>query len=181
VGAVIFRETALGGAFIVDVEPQVDERGFFARTWCQREFAARGLNPRLVQGSLSVSRMVGTLRGLHYQAPPWAEAKLVRCSRGAIYDVVVDLRRESPSYGQWVGVELEASTYRMVYVPEGFAHGFLTLTDDCEVVYQMSEVYVPEAARGIRWNDPTIGISWPGEVRVISPRDARLPFLTEVR
>jgi dTDP-4-dehydrorhamnose 3,5-epimerase len=181
VGAVIFRETALVGAFVVEVEPQVDERGFFARTWCQREFAAQGLNPRLVQGSLSVSRTVGTLRGLHYQAPPWAEAKLVRCSRGAIYDVVVDLRRESPSYGQWVGVELEASTYRMVYVPEGFAHGFLTLTDDCEVIYQMSEFYVPEAARGIRWDDPTIGISWPGEVRVISPRDAELPFLTEVR
>jgi dTDP-4-dehydrorhamnose 3,5-epimerase len=170
----------VAGAFLVDIEPRSDDRGFFARTWCQREFEDRGLNARLVQTSLSVTRSAGTLRGLHYQVPPQAEVKLVRCSRGAIYDVVVDLRRGSPTYARWIGVELEAASCRMVYVPKQCAHGFLTLRDDCEVVYHMSEFHAPGSERGIRWDDPTIAIRWPAEVRIISPRDAELPGLDPV-
>ena len=150
----IFCETKLTGAFEVNVERKSDERGFFARTWCQREFEENGLNPKLVQCSISFNARKGTLRGMHYQAPPYAEAKLVRCTRGSIYDVVVDLRPKSPTYKDWIAVVLTAEKRNMVYVPEGCGHGFLTLEDESEIFYQMSEFYSPESARGVRWDDP---------------------------
>lgn len=174
----IFSPTELPGAYIVDIEPHVDERGFFARAWCQEEFSAHGLNPRLVQCNISQNRVAGTLRGMHYQAAPAAEAKLVRCTRGAIYDVIIDLRTDSPAFLQHIGVKLTAEAHTMLYVPEGFAHGFLTLADDTEVFYQMSEFYRPECARGVRWNDPRFGIQWPAAVHSISQRDATYPNFT---
>ncbi len=167
----IFTETRLPGAFIIEPELRTDERGFFGRTWCQREFAAHGLNPRLVQCNLSGNTLAGIVRGLHYQAAPHEEAKVVSCSHGAICDVIVDLRPASPTFKEWLAVELTAANRRMLYIPEGFAHGFQTLEDDTEVVYQMSEFYVPEAARGVRWNDPAFGIRWPLPVTIISERD----------
>jgi dTDP-4-dehydrorhamnose 3,5-epimerase len=172
---VIFHETILPGAFEILLENLVDERGFFARSWCQKEFADHGLNPRLVQCNISVSLRQGTLRGMHYQAAPFAESKLVRCTRGSIYDVVLDLRPESPAFKQWIGVVLTAEKHNMVYVPEGCAHGFLTLENDIEVFYQMSEFYHAAAARGVRWDDPAFKIAWPGKVEVISARDRGYP------
>jgi dTDP-4-dehydrorhamnose 3,5-epimerase len=177
----IFRETALPGAFVVDIEPVADERGFFARTWCQREFEEQGLTAHVVQTSLSLTRTAGTLRGLHYQARPHAEVKLVRCSRGVVYDVIVDLRPDSTTYRHWIGLELDASVYRMLYIPEEFAHGFLTLTDDCEVVYYMSRFHTPGAARGVRWDDPAVGVRWPADVRLVSDRDTQWPLLPPAR
>ncbi len=171
----IFKETALRGAYIIDLEKIRDERGFFARAWCRREFEAAGLTARIVQTNVSYSAKRGTLRGMHYQAPPHAEAKLIRCTRGAIYDVIVDLRADSPTYRQWIGVELAADDHRMLFVPENFAHGFLTLSDDVEVTYQVSEFYTPGAERGIRWNDPAIGIEWPMEPTVMSRKDMSWP------
>lgn len=167
-----FVETCLPGTFEIRVEPHCDERGFFARSWCQREFAQRGLNPRLVQCNISFNSRKGTLRGMHFQAPPHAEAKLVRCTRGSIYDVVIDLRAGSSTYKRWVGITLTAGNRSMFYIPEGFAHGFVTLEDETEVFYQMSDFHDPESARGVRWNDPAFGIVWPVEVEVISERDA---------
>ena len=169
----LYTQTKLRGAFIIDVERIVDERGFFARSWCQREFAERGLDARLVQCSVSYNARKGTLRGLHYQLPPFAETKLVRCTRGAIYDVIVDLRHDSPTFLEWAGAELNADNRRALYVPKGFAHGFLTLEDDTEVFYQMSEFYAPAYARGVRWNDPLFGIEWPGPVSTLSEKDQR--------
>jgi dTDP-4-dehydrorhamnose 3,5-epimerase len=148
-----------------------DERGFFARTWCRQEFEAHGLNSRLAQSSISFNKRRGTLRGMHYQSAPDEEAKLVRCTMGAIYDVTIDLRRDSPTFKQWVGLELTAENRRMLYIPEGFAHGLQTLTDDTEVFYQISERYAPESARGVRWNDPAFAIDWPVSVTIISERD----------
>ena len=174
----VFRETRLKGAYVIEVELHCDERGSFGRSYCWREFQERGLNPRVVQCNLSHNRRRGTVRGMHYQATPHQEAKLIRCSRGAMYDVIVDLRPESPTFRQWTAVELTADPgwpSRMVFVPEGFAHGFQTLEDDTEVVYHMSEFHVPEAARGFRWNDPGFGIEWPEPVRVISERDRTYP------
>ena len=171
----IFTQTGLAGAFLIDVEIHSDQRGFFARSWCQNEFKDHGLNPRLVQCNLSFNLVAGTLRGLHYQDPPYQEAKLVRCTRGGIYDVMVDLRRQSPTYKRHYGATLTADNHRMLYVPEGFGHGFLTLEDNTEVFYQMSEFYAPEHSRGVRWNDPAFGIAWPGEIRVISDRDRNYP------
>lgn len=171
----LFRETELKGACVVVPERLVDERGFFARTWCRSEFEAHGLNPNLVQCNISFNEKEGTLRGMHYQAAPRAEAKLVRCTAGAIYDVIVDLRPDSGTFKRWTGVELNSENRHMLYIPEGFAHGFLTLTDDVEVFYQMSEYYSAEHARSVRWNDPAFGIQWPGEVLVISERDRSLP------
>lgn len=171
----IFTETALEGAFIVDPQLLEDARGFFARTWCQREFALRGLNPRLVQCSISYSARSGTLRGLHYQIKPFEEAKLVRCIAGAIYDVIIDLRPGSSSYMQWLAVELTAGSRRMIYVPEGCAHGFQTLRNDTEVLYQMSEFHEPGCARGIRWDDPAFGVDWPAADRIISEQDRGYP------
>lgn len=171
----IFHETKLPGVFEIHVEPQADERGFFARSWCQREFADHGLNPKMAQCNVSVTSRKGTLRGVHFQAVPYAETKLVRCTRGAIYDVVLDLRPHSPSFRDWIAVVLTAENYNMVYVPEGCAHGFQTLQDDIEVFYQMSEFYNPEAARGVRWDDPAFRIAWPEKVEVISERDRTYP------
>lgn len=171
----IFHGTKLPGTFEIDLEPMTDERGLFARSWCQNEFAESGLNPKLVQCNISVSRRKGTLRGMHFQYAPYEEAKLVRCSRGAIYDVVLDLRPESSTFKQWIAVVLSAQQRKMVYVPEGCAHGFLTLEDDVEVFYQMSEFYHPEAAGGVRWNDPAFEITWPAKVEVISERDRTYP------
>lgn len=167
----IFEETAIPGAFELQIEPHTDERGFFARSWCQEEFESHKLNPALAQCNISFNARKGTLRGMHYQAPPYAEAKVVRCTWGAIYDVVLDLRPESPAFKNWIAVTLTAEKRNMVYVPEGCAHGFLTLEDNSEVFYQMSEFYNPESARGVRWNDPAFRISWPGEIEVISERD----------
>lgn len=170
-----FFETKLPGVFEIHLDPRIDERGSFARCWCRKEFEDTGLNPKLVQCSTSFNSRKGTLRGLHYQAPPYAEAKLVRCTRGSIYDVVVDLRPDSRTYRAWVGVCLTAANRNMVYVPEGCGHGFLTLDDETEVFYQMSEFYNPESARGVRWNDRAFQIIWPGEVSVISERDLTYP------
>ena len=167
----IFDETKLPGAFEIRLEPRSDERGFFARTWCQNEFEAHGLNARLVQCSLSFNARKGTLRGMHYQVAPYAETKLVRCTKGAIYDVVLDLRPQSTTFKKWIAVILTAENRNAVYVPEGFAHGFLTLEDETEVLYQMSEFYNAESARGVRWDDPAFQITWPQKVQVISQRD----------
>ena len=168
-----FTETRLKGAFIIEPELLKDERGFFARTFCQKEFKVHGLNPKLVQCSLSYNKHRGILRGMHYQVAPKAETKLVRCTQGAIYDVIIDLRPGSPTYCQWIGVELNAKNRKMLYVPEGFSHGFQTLEDDTEVFYQMSEFYAPEYAHGVRWDDPVFGIKWP-EVKncIISKKDS---------
>ena len=171
----IFTETRLPDAFVIDPEPYADERGLFARTFCAREFAEHGLDATTVQCNVSLNRHRGTVRGMHWQAAPHQEAKLVRCSHGAIYDMIVDLRPDSPTFGEHVGVELTAGNRRMLYVPEGFAHGFLTLEDDTEVFYQMSEFYEPDAARGLRHDDPALGIDWPAEVRVVSERDRSWP------
>lgn len=171
----IFMETPLVGAFIIEPERREDERGFFARTWCQREFTAHGLNPRLVQCNISFNKKKGTLRGMHYQAAPYEEAKLVRCTYGAIYDVIVDLRPASPTFKQYFGVTLTAEARNALYIPEGFAHGFLTLADESEIFYQMSEFYAPDYAGGVRWDDPAFGINWPASVQVISERDAAYP------
>jgi dTDP-4-dehydrorhamnose 3,5-epimerase len=168
----IFTETKLKGAYIIDIERLEDDRGFFARSWCEREFAEHGLETRLVQCNISHNTAKNTLRGMHYQLPPFAEAKLIRCTRGSIYDVLLDLRRNSPSFLQWVAAELNEQNHRMLYVPRGFAHGFLTLTDNTEIFYQMTEFYSPEHARGVRWNDPLFGIDWPRAVRVLSSKDA---------
>jgi dTDP-4-dehydrorhamnose 3,5-epimerase len=170
-----FTETELHGAFIVDVEPSQDERGFFARSWCVEEFARQGLDPRLVQCNISFNRLRGTLRGMHYQAEPFAEAKLVRCTMGSVYDVIVDLRSQSPTFRKWTGIELTPKNRRAVYVPAGFAHGFQTLQDDSEIFYQMSEFFHPECARGARWNDPAFGIQWPVGAPKLSQRDAGFP------
>lgn len=168
----IFTETKLSGAFIVEPERFSDERGFFARTWCQREFAAHGLSVALVQCNVSVNTRRGTLRGMHYQSAPHAEVKLVRCTAGAIYDVIIDLRPASPTFTQWVAVELTAANQRALYIPEGMAHGFQTLADHSEVFYQMSEFYYPDLACGVRWDDPAFGVTWPVAERIISVRDA---------
>jgi dTDP-4-dehydrorhamnose 3,5-epimerase len=170
-----FEKTKLPGVFEIRIEPKPDERGFFARCWCQREFEDNGLNSKLVQCSVSFNVRKGTLRGMHYQTAPNQEAKVVRCTRGALYDVVVDLRRNSPTFGEWVAVVVTAASRNMVYVPEGCGHGFLTLEDETEVMYQISEFYSPESARGVRWDDPAFRIVWPGEVKVISERDRTYP------
>ena len=159
----------------IDVEPKADERGFFARTWCKEEFAKNSLKTDLVQCSISFNSRKGTLRGMHYQAAPHAEAKVVRCTRGGIYDVVIDLRPESDTFKRWIAVRLTADQRNMLYIPEGCAHGFLTLADESEVFYQMSEFYSPQSARGVRWNDPVFGIVWPDAVQVISERDRTYP------
>jgi len=175
----IFTETKLEGAFLIQPEKLEDERGFFARAWCRKEFQANNLDAELVQCNISFGRKKGTLRGMHYQISPHQEVKLVRCTMGAIYDVIIDLRPESSSYLQWVGVELSADTRKMLYVPKGFAHGFQTLQDNTEVFYQVSEFYAPSSERGVRWDDPAFDIQWPDiDERVISERDRRHPDFT---
>ncbi len=173
----IFHQLDLPGAYLLEPERIEDNRGFFARTYSREEFESRGLLARLEQCNVSYNRLRGTLRGMHWQQSPYQEVKLVRCTRGAIFDCMVDIRRESPTYGRWYGAELSEDNRSMLYIPHGFAHGFLTLTDDAEVFYQMSQVYHAPSARGFRWNDPAVAIAWPGEVRVISDRDAGLPRL----
>lgn len=175
--SVIFRETKLKDAYIIEPARLEDERGFFARTFCQKEFEAHSLNPKLVQCSISYNRRKGTFRGMHYQVAPMAEAKLVRCTRGAIYDVIVDLRQGSLTYCQWEAVELNAENRKMIYIPEGFAHGFQTLEDDTEVFYQMSEFYAPEYARGVLWDDPAFGIVFPLKNMIVSEKDKNYPLM----
>jgi dTDP-4-dehydrorhamnose 3,5-epimerase len=171
----IFEETPLQGAYLITLEKIHDERGYFARSWCREEFEEHGLVAEVVQCNISYNLSAGTLRGMHFQDPPRAETKLVRCNRGAIYDVILDLRPDSATFCRHFGIELTVENGLMVYVPVGFAHGFQTLQDSCEIFYQMSESYSPEHSRGVRWDDPLFGISWPREVSVISRRDDEFP------
>jgi dTDP-4-dehydrorhamnose 3,5-epimerase len=172
----IFAETRLHGAYVVDLEPREDERGFFARVWCADEFAERGLSTELAQCNLSFNHRKGTLRGMHFQVEPHEEVKLVRCTRGAVFDVIVDLRPDSPTWKHWIGVELTAENRRALYVPKGFAHGYQTLMDGTETFYQVSTAYAPGAEGGVRWNDPAFGIEWPHPDRpLISDKDLAWP------
>jgi dTDP-4-dehydrorhamnose 3,5-epimerase len=176
----IFTATTLDGAYLIDLEKREDSRGFFARTWCRKEFEAHGLNVDVAQINTGFSKSLGTLRGLHYQLPPYEEVKVVRCTMGAVFDVIVDLRRGSPTYKRWFGVELTADNRRMLYIPEGVAHGYQTLTDNTELCYQTSQFYAAEAARGVRFDDPAFTISWPEEVLVISDADRSWPAYEEI-
>lgn len=171
----IFTETQLKGAYLVDLEFHEDERGFFGRSWCQQEFEEHGLNPRLVQCNISFNKKRGTLRGMHYQANPYQEAKLVRCTSGKIHDVIIDLRHDSPTFKSWLAFTLTGSSHRALYIPEGFAHGFQSLTDNTGVFYQMSEFFHTGAARGLRWNDPGFNIKWPVKELTISEKDQSYP------
>jgi dTDP-4-dehydrorhamnose 3,5-epimerase len=170
-----FEPAGLDGAWVVHLDRREDERGFFARVWCADEFQRRGLNPALAQGSLSYNHSSGTLRGMHYQAAPEQEAKVVRCVRGAIHDVLIDVRPGSPTYRKWIARELTADNRLSFYVPEGVAHGFLTLSDGAEVLYLISAAHAPELARGVRWNDPAFNVEWPSSPAVISERDRSYP------
>ena len=167
----IFSETAIPGAFLISLNRSEDERGFFARTFCRSEFAEHGLNPDLEQCSISFNKQKGTLRGMHFQKSPYEETKVVRCTMGALFDVIIDLRPDSPTVKQWLSFELNAENRSMLYIPRGLAHGFLTLEDNTEVLYQMSDRYVPESAAGVRWNDRAFGIQWPDTPQVISVKD----------
>ena len=171
-----FMATGLNGAWLIEPESNADARGSFARTFCEREFAARGLKTRFVQHSASISKKKGTLRGMHYQRAPYEEVKVVRCVRGAIFDVIIDLRCQSPTYRKWIGLELSAENGRQLYVPEGLAHGFQTLSDDVEVHYLISEFYNPTASSGVYYSDPAFGITWPGKVTAISEKDRMWPL-----
>ena len=171
----IFTESKLKGVCLIEPEPVTDNRGFFARTFCREAFTERGMRIDFAQCSVSFNRSKGTLRGMHYQVEPYREAKVVRCTMGALYDVVVDMRPDSPTFRQWASFELSAENRHLVYVPEGFAHGFLTREDNTEVFYMITEFYHRKAARGVRWDDPAFGIEWPDEVRVLSDRDAQYP------
>jgi len=171
----IFIETNLLDAYIIEIEKREDERGFFARAWCKKEFEGHGINSDWVQANLGFSKKRGTLRGLHYQIVPYQEAKLMRCIKGAIFDVIIDVRPESPTYKRWLGVELTADNHKMLYIPAGFAHGYLSLVDNIETFYQVSQFYTPGAEQGIRWNDPAFGIEWPLEAQVISDKDKSWP------
>jgi dTDP-4-dehydrorhamnose 3,5-epimerase len=175
-----FSASSLAGVWLIDLELRQDDRGFFARSYCDREFSAHELNTSWPQCNVSFTRRRGMVRGMHFQAEPKPEIKLVRCTAGAVLDVVVDVRRGSPSYGKWEAFELTALNRRALYIPAGFAHGFQCLADDCEMFYQMSEVYFPELARGLRWNDPAVGIAWPIADAVLSDRDQGLPLLAEL-
>lgn len=171
----LFIETKLKGAFVLEPELREDNRGFFARTFCQKEFQAHGLNPLVVQCNIAYNKKKGTLRGMHFQNPPFQEAKLVRCTKGAILDIILDLRPGSPTFKQWVSAELNEDNHKMLYVPEGFAHGYQTLTETAEVIYQVSQFYAPESASGVRHDDPAFGIQWPLEVVAISDLDKKWP------
>src|SRR5262245_10132890 len=167
----IFTETTLSGAYVIELEKLEDERGFFARSWCENEFRRHGLETRIAQTNVSFNKQAGTLRGMHYQAPPFAEAKVVSCTRGSIYDVIIDLRPNSPTFLKWIGVLLSADNQKALYVPKSFAHGFLTMQEDSEVSYLMFEFYSPEHARGVRWNDPLFTVAWPMQPSAMSARD----------
>lgn len=176
-----FSRTSLDGLWLIELELREDERGFLARTYCEKEFAAQGLNTRWPQCNLTLTRQRGMIRGMHFQADPKPEIKLIRCADGAIFDVLVDVRQDSPTFGKWEGFELDAQNRRSLYVPGGFAHGFQCLTDNCEVYYQMSEFYVPDLARGVRFDDPQIGIRWPLSQPTLSERDRNLPLLADLK
>lgn len=171
----LFHETTLPGVFLIEPERKEDERGYFARTWCKKEFTDRGLCGGWAQISLSFNRRRGTLRGMHFQVKPHEEIKLVQCVRGAIYDVALDLRRDSPTYLKWFAAELSPENGRMLYIPKGLAHGFQTLVDGSEVLYNIAEYYRPESSRGVRWNDPAFAIAWPIAEPILSPRDQGWP------
>jgi dTDP-4-dehydrorhamnose 3,5-epimerase len=175
----IFRETTLKGAFVIEMEKFEDKRGFFARAWSRKEVEANGLISRVAEINISFSKRRGTLRGMHYQVAPYEQVKLVRCTAGAIYDVIIDMRLDSPSYRKWTGVELTAENYRMLYVPEHFAHGFQTLEDTTEVTYQVSQFYSPESERGVRYDDPVFQVEWPLPVEVISEKDIAWPLCSQ--
>lgn len=177
--AVKFDQTELEGAYIIELEKLEDERGFFARTFCQKELQEHGLAPMVAQANVSFNAKAGTLRGMHYQLAPYEETKLIRCTRGALYDVIVDLRPDSASYKRWIGVELTAENYRMLYVPANFAHGFITLEDNTEASYFVSEFYTPGSERGLRWDDSQFNIKWPRSIDVISEKDAHWPDFAE--
>jgi dTDP-4-dehydrorhamnose 3,5-epimerase len=172
---VIFKPTELPGAYVIETERFEDVRGYFARTFCENEFKTQGLDTRIVQCNVSFNRRKGTLRGMHYQATPFEETKLVRCTRGAVFDVIIDLRRESPTFKKHFAVQLDELNCQMLYIPAGLAHGFQTLEDDTEIFYQMSQVYSAEHARGVRWNDPAFGVQWPHDERTILERDRDYP------
>lgn len=171
----LFNKTKLKDAYIIELEKIEDERGFFARTWDEEKFDNLGLNSKIVQCNMSLSKQKGIIRGMHYQLEPHQEAKFIRCTKGAIYDVIIDLRKDSETFKQWLGVELTERNYNMLYVPEGFAHGFQTLEPMTEVFYQVSESYHPESERGVRWDDPMFGISWPIDEKIISKKDMSHP------
>lgn len=171
----IFKPTELLGAYVIEPEKVEDIRGYFARTFCENEFKTQGLEPRIAQCSVSFNRRKGTLRGMHYQATPFEETKLVRCTRGAVFDVIIDLRRESPTFKKHFAVQLDERNCKMLYIAAGLAHGFQTLEDDTEIFYQMSQVHSAEHARGVRWNDPAFGIQWPDDERTILERDRNYP------
>jgi len=173
----IFTETSLPGIYLIDIEPVEDSRGFFARGWCRKEFEEHGLDTSVNQMNISHNPDAGTLRGLHYQQEPYAEAKTVRCVRGAVFDVAVDMRESSPNYLQWIGHELSAENHRSLYIPKGFAHGYQTLVPDTELLYSVSEFYAPGSEVGIRYDDPALAIEWPAPVLVISDKDASWPDL----
>lgn len=175
----IFLPTGLPGVFRIEAERLQDERGFFARTWCTRETSQQGLQPLIAQCSVSFNPRRGTLRGMHFQAPPHAEVKVVRCTRGALWDVVLDLRPDSPTFRRWEAYELTEGNRSMMYIPVGCAHGFQTLVDETEILYQISEFYTPESARGVRWDDPAVGIEWPLPNPILSARDASFPLLSQ--
>lgn len=174
----IFNQTKLEGAYLIELDKHEDERGFFARTWCQQEFRDNGLNTNVAQTSISFNKHAGTLRGMHFQVEPYEETKLVRCTRGALHDVIIDLRTGSQTYRQWMAAELSADNYRMLYIPADFAHGFITLEDNTEATYLISDPYVPDSASGIRWDDPAFDIKWPRAIEVISDRDLEWPDFT---
>lgn len=176
----IFNKTELNDAYVIELERLEDQRGFFARAYCADEFKEHDITLPVVQANVSFNRKEGTLRGMHHQAEPFGEAKLVRCTKGKIFDVIVDLRHDSHSYREWLGVELSEQNRRMLYVPESFAHGFITLEDDTEVTYQVSEFYTPEAEKGIRWDDPAFNIDWPIDVEVISEKDKNWPDFKKI-
>ena len=171
----IFKETKIPGVFVIEVERREDERGFFARQWCADEFTRVGLDPRVAQINTARSATAGTLRGVHYQKAPHAEIKLVRCTRGAVFDVVVDLRVGNPTFCQWFGIELDDESGRMLYIPEGCGHGYLTMAMNTDLVYQTSVPYAPKSATGVRYNDPAFNIVWPGAIKVISTQDQNWP------
>ena len=171
----IFTETKLTGAYIIEIEKLKDERGFFARSWCQREAQQHGLDTQVLQCNISQNQESGILRGMHYQLPPFSEAKLIRCTRGVIFDVIIDLRPQASTFLKWEGFKLSAENYRMLYIPKGFAHGFLTLDENSEVFYQMSQFYAPDYACGVRWDDPLFHITWPGAVCCLSKTDQSFP------
>ena len=174
----IFKSTALEGLFIVELTPMIDERGWFARTFCKNEFEKIGFKKELVQINHSFTTKKGTLRGMHYQLPPHSEAKLIRCIAGAVYDVAIDLRKDSPTFLKWFGVELSAENKKMIFIPEGFAHGFQTLSDDSELIYHHSKFYTPDSEGAVRYDDPRVNIQWPLEVLNISEKDLIRPYLT---